>query len=462
MNLPLTTPLLLRSRQTTSLQGCTIGVGERPRFKPYTLRTLDRIPQIDRMSEDQRFAMRVVGEVFPFRVNNYVVDELIDWDRIPDDPIFQLTFPQPGMLEPEHFDRIANLLRRGASRAELSATIRDVHETLNPHPAGQMDDNVPRLDGRRVSGLQHKYRETVLFFPKQGQTCHAFCTYCFRWAQFIGQDDLRIASDAGDDLHRYLARHPEVSDLLVTGGDPMVMRTTLLERYLDPLTKPELGHVQNVRIGTKALAYWPQRFVTDDDADGVLRLFERLVAAGKHVAVMTHFSHVREMHTPMVQEAIRRIQSTGAVLRGQSPIVSHVNDDAVVWSDLWREQVRQGVVPYYMFIPRDTGSRRYFGISLERAWQVFRGAYTGVSGLGRTVRGPSMSAAPGKVEVLGVTEVGGRKAFALRMLQGRNPAWVGLPFFAKYDPDAMWLDELEPLEGGRFFFEQDRESPRQV
>lgn len=453
MNLPLTSPPLFRAPGTRGLDERTKGIVERPRFKAFTLRTLDRIPQVSRLSDDQRFAMRVVGEVFPFRVNAYVTDELIDWARVPDDPIFQLTFPQPGMLERDAFDRVADLLRRGACRAELNAAVREIHETLNPHPAGQLDDNVPRLDGRRLWGLQHKYRETVLFFPKQGQTCHAFCTYCFRWAQFIGQDELRIASDAGDDLIRYLTRHPEVSDLLVTGGDPMVMRTTLLQRFLEPLVKPELGHVQHVRIGTKALAYWPQRFVTDDDADDLLRLLERLVDAGKHVALMTHFSHVREMQTPMVQEAVRRLQATGAVLRGQSPVVSHVNDDASVWSEMWREQVRQGVVPYYMFIPRDTGSRRYFGVPLERAWRIFREAYAGVSGLGRTVRGPSMSAGPGKVEVLGVADVGDQRAFVLRMLQGRKPEWVDRPFFAKYDPNAMWLDELEPLTGDRFFFE---------
>lgn len=456
MNLPLTSPPLLRAPGTLGLDERSERLVERPRFKAYSLRTIDQIPQVARLPENQRFAMRVVGEVFPFRVNGYVVDELIDWARIPDDPIFQLTFPQPGMLEHGDFVRIAGLLRGGASRAELSAAVRAIHETLNPHPAGQLDDNVPQLDGQRLWGMQHKYRETVLFFPRQGQTCHAFCTYCFRWAQFIGQDALRIAADAENDLLRYLTRHPEVSDLLVTGGDPMVMRTAVLARFLEPLIQPELGHVQNIRIGTKSLAYWPQRFVTDDDADDLLRLLEKLVAAGKHVAIMTHFSHVHEMETPMVQEAIRRIHTTGAVLRGQSPIVSHVNDDAAAWSELWREQVRQGVVPYYMFMPRDTGSRRYFGVTLERAWRIFRDAYASVSGLGRTVRGPSMSAGPGKVEVLGVTEVAGQKVFVLRMLQGREPGWVDRPFFAKYDPDAMWLDDLVPLDGDGFFFEEDR------
>jgi hypothetical protein len=114
------------------------------------------------------------------------------------------------------------------------------------------------------------------------------------------------------------------------------------------------------------------------------------------------------------------------------------------------------MVPYYMFVERDTGARRYFEVPLARAWQVYRDAMQRVSGLARTARGPSMSAAPGKVEVQGVTEVGGERVFVLRFIQGRNPNWVQRPFFARFDPEATWLDQLRPAFGEeRFFFEQE-------
>ncbi|MGH7658129.1 MAG: lysine 2,3-aminomutase, partial [Gemmatimonadales bacterium] len=121
----------------------------------------------------------------------------------------------------------------------------------------------------------------------------------------------------------------------------------------------------------------------------------------------------------------------------------------------WKEQVKLGCIPYYMFVVRDTGAQHYFGVTLERAWHLFRDAYKRVSGIARTVRGPSMSAFPGKVQVLGVSEVAGERVFVLRMLQGRDPDWVLRPFFARYDPDAIWLDELEPaFDEERFFFEE--------
>ncbi|MCB1958510.1 MAG: lysine 2,3-aminomutase, partial [Rhodocyclaceae bacterium] len=164
-------------------------------FKVYTQRDLDKIPQIARLPEAIRFEMRVVSTVLPFRVNQYVIDELIDWSNIPADPIFQLTFPQRGMLAPEHFERMAALIRGGADKAEVERVANVIRHELNPHPADQMEMNMPRdADGRRLEGMQHKYRETVLFFPSQGQTCHSYCTFCFRWAQFIGDKELRIAA----------------------------------------------------------------------------------------------------------------------------------------------------------------------------------------------------------------------------------------------------------------------------
>jgi len=153
-----------------------LGEIEARSFKVFNERSLEKIPQLARLSEAQRFEMKVVASVLPFRVNEYVINELIDWDAVPDDPMFQLTFPQKGMLAPENYERMAELHRRGAEKAEITALAKELRDGLNPHPAGQMEMNLPRVDGEVVEGLQHKYRETVLFFPSQGQTCHSYCT----------------------------------------------------------------------------------------------------------------------------------------------------------------------------------------------------------------------------------------------------------------------------------------------
>jgi KamA family protein len=414
------------------------------RYAAITASTIERHPAWARLTGDQQLVLRVVSRVLPFRVNDYVLTALIDWDRVPDDPIFQLTFPQRGMLSGDQFAMVEHALK-ARDKDRLDAVVAGIRSELNPHPAGQRTMNVPMLDGEPVEGLQHKYPETVLYFPAAGQTCHAYCTFCFRWPQFVGDASQRFSSRHDDRLRDYLRAHHEVTDLLVTGGDPMVMGTAALERLIDPILRdPDLSHVSTIRFGTKSLAYWPARFTLDQDADGLLRLFERIVASGRALSIQAHASHPVELEPEIAREAIRRIRATGATIRMQSPCIRHVNDDPSVWATLWGTAVRLGCIPYYMFVERDTGARRYFELTLARCHEIFRTAYSSVSGLSRTVRGPSMSATPGKVHVLGRQQVFGLDVFVLEYLQCRRPELVRKPFLARFDPWATWFDQLRP------------------
>jgi KamA family protein len=424
------------------------------KFKANTRRDLPRIAEKLRFDADQVTDMLAVSAVLPFRVNDYVIENLIDPKSVPNDPIFQLTFPQRGMLEEKDFLHMRDLVAKGASETEIKLSADKIRGQLNPHPAGQMQLNVPLLDGEVVGGMQHKYQETVLFFPSQGQTCHAYCSYCFRWAQFVGDADLKFASREASQLVGYVRDNPQVSSVLITGGDPMVMKTAVLRRYIEPLLRANLPSLHSIRIGTKALAYWPYRFTEGEDADDFLRLIGEVKAAGKHFALMAHSSHSRELEPEVARKAVDRVLNAGAVIRCQAPLIRKVNDNANVWAQLWRQQVQLGMVPYYMFVERDTGAKAYFEVPLARAYKVFTEAYSQVAGLCRTVRGPSMSALPGKVLVDGITEVAGEKVFVLKFLQGRDPKWANRIFFAKYDPKATWMSDLQPAFGEeRFFFE---------
>jgi KamA family protein len=425
------------------------------RFRAYTAKHLDALIARAGLDASQRLAVQAVATVLPFRTNAYVVEQLIDWDAAPDDPVYRLVFPQADMLPEADIRTIAGLLASGAPEGEVRAAAHQVRMRLNPHPAGQLALNVPDLADGPLPGIQHKYPETVLVFPKQGQTCHAYCTYCFRWAQFVDEPDLKMATADVDRVVAYLRAHQEVTSVLITGGDPMIMGAPVLRRYVEPLLGAGLDHIESIRIGTKSLAYWPQRFVSDPDADDTLRLFEQVAESGRTLAFMSHFSHPRELEPGLVGEAVRRIRAAGAVIRTQAPLIRSINDNPVIWADMWRSQARMGMIPYYMFIERDTGPQDYFAVPLARACEVFQDAYRSVSGLCRTVRGPSMSATPGKVCVDGVVEVAGEKVFALHLIQARDPGLVGKPFFAQFDPGAVWLSDLEPAFASRFPFEPD-------
>jgi len=422
-------------------------------YKPYSLHNFRQIPQMKFLTEKQKFEIEVVGTVLPFKTDNYVVDELINWNNFEKDPFFILNFPQKDMLDEASFNNIASLLKGNASRKLIQEEVKKERLKLNPNPAGQ-ESNVPVFEGEKLTGIQHKYREIMLFFPSQGQTCHAYCTFCFRWPQFA-LNDFKFAMKEVDTMVRYLKANPKITDVLFTGGDPAIMKTRFFEEYFNALLDADIPNLKNIRIGTKALTYWPYRFTTDEDADDLIRLFEKVKKRGINIALMAHLNHPGELKTTAVKEAVNRLIAAGVQIRSQSPILRNINDCADIWAENWKEQVNLGIIPYYMFVARDTGAQEYFAVSLSRAWQIYRNAYNQVSGICRTVKGPSMSCEPGKINVVGTSEIKGEKVFVLNFLQGRDASWVGKPFFAKYDPDAIWIDDLEPAFGeSSFFFEE--------
>lgn len=334
------------------------------KFKPYTRQSIVQARQWPWLSAEQQEAVHVVSHVLPFRTNAYVMDHLIDWNNIPDDPIYRLTFPHRDMLPAHEYAALRELVLYKKDAAATARLVYDIRMRMNPHPAGQMTHNVPRVNDAPLRGLQHKYKETVLFFPSAGQTCHAYCTFCFRWPQFVGMDDMKFDARETTELVTYLQAHPDVTDVLITGGDPLIMNTKSLAEFIEPLLA--IPHIHNIRLGTKSVAYWPQRFVSDRDADDLLRLFERVVKAGKNLAIMGHYSHAVELRGEIAQQAVKRIVSTGATLRMQGPLIRHINEDPKSWAELWTTGVRLGAIPYYMFVERDTGPSAYF----RRRWRA--------------------------------------------------------------------------------------------
>jgi len=353
------------------------------------------------------------------------------------------------MLKEENYQKLLSVLD---NKEELQKEVFNIRMSLNPHPAGQKE-NVPEINGKKLEGSQHKYKETILFFPKQGQTCHAYCSFCFRWPQFTGISELKFASKEVEVLIEYIKANPTITDILFTGGDPLVMSSKLLRSYIEPILKAKIPHLKNIRFGSKVLGFWPYRFVSDSDAQDLLDLFKEIVDNGYHLAFMAHFNHYRELEGEVLEKAVENIRSTGAIIRTQAPVLRHINASSEVWEKMWKRQVALGMIPYYMFIARDTGAKHYFEVPLYEAWKIYKGAISKVSGLARTVRGPSMSATPGKVGVVGVSEINGEKVFVLNMLQAKKPELVDIPFFAKFDEKATWIDELKPAFADKFIFE---------
>jgi len=425
------------------------------RYKAYHSGNFKELRQVrEKLTPEQIRDIEIVSKVLPFRTNNFVVNQLIDWDNPLDDPFFILNFPQKEMISERHYNIVYDALNSNISEAEFKQKIRSILYELNPHPAGQLEKNIPEMDGIKLNGLQHKYKETLLIFPRQGQTCHAYCTFCFRWPQFVGDNSLKIETDNIDMVVRYLQNHPEITNILFTGGDPLIMKTKVLASYIDKILELKLPNLTSIRIGTKALSYWPFRFLTDSDSDDLLRLFEKIIRSGYHLSIMAHFNHYIELRNDYVIKAIKRVQSTGAIIRTQSPILNHINAESEIWEIMLKEQTKLKLIPYYMFIPRDTGANEYFRVPLVKAWVIYKDAIKNVSGLSRTIRGPVMSSHFGKILFLGVSEIYNKLVSVFTMIQGRNEDWVNKPFFAEYNENAGWIDEIKPAFGEEKFFFQ--------
>jgi L-lysine 2,3-aminomutase len=258
----------------------------------------------------------------------------------------------------------------------------------------------------------------------------------------IGGD---FCAGPSETIAAYLSSNPEVSDVILTGGDPLIMSAEVLKRYVDPLLA--VDSLNNVRISTRSLTWWPYRFTNEEDSDELLRFFEKIVETGRSLTIMAHVCHARELSTAVVENAIRRIRSTGAVIRCQSPMLNHVNANAQALVDLWSKEVSLGLIPYYLFGEDGAGPDTYFKLPLVDVLDIFQQAQSQTTGLARTVRGPVYNYGNNKVLLDGVSEIGGERIFVLKYVQAHQQENTGRIFFAKYDNAATRFSELRLING---------------
>ncbi|HOI86930.1 MAG TPA: hypothetical protein PLV51_03620, partial [Lentimicrobium sp.] len=193
-------------------------------------------------------------KVYRFMATRHVLNA-IDWDNFNKDSIFQLVFPQPGMIRRD----VAKAYLSAESDEEKQKIVKDYIKETNPHD-GKQQLNKPAFindEGELeiVEGSQHKYPQCQLIFDVQTQNCFAFCNYCFRHAQVRGDEDMFLQRDI-EQIHQYLKRHPEVTDVLITGGDGGYISADRFEAYVRPVIEdPALGHIKTIRLGTRVLTF---------------------------------------------------------------------------------------------------------------------------------------------------------------------------------------------------------------
>ncbi len=295
-------------------------------------------------------------------------------------------------------------------------------------PSGSYDTS-GELENVKVGGLQHKYSQTALVLATN--RCPVYCRFCFR-KRLVGLPSREIARRF-DRVVEYVRSHTHITNVLVSGGDPLVLPTSLLEGFLMDLAR--VDHLGYVRIGTRTPATFPMRILQDPS---LLEAFRRFMASGKRLYVVTHFNHPREF-TPQAREAVNLLLDAGVVVNNQAVLLKGVNNHPSTLVQLMGGLVEWGIVPYYLFQCRPVKRvKRAFQVELEEGYWIVEEAKRHLDGLAKRFR-YVMSHRTGKVEIVGIHG----DYIYLKYHQAADPYNSGLFFRRRLRPGAGWLDDLE-------------------
>jgi lysine 2,3-aminomutase len=351
------------------------------------------IGKIEQLTEAEREKLKLITNKFVFRVNDYYLN-LIDWSD-PNDPIRKLVIPSEGEL---------------AEYGRWDASDEDTNYV--------------------VPGCQHKYDSTALLIVSE--VCGAYCRYCFRKRLF--RNDVKEATTDVEPGLKYIASQPQISNVLLTGGDSLILATPKLGAILARLR--EIEHVQIIRLGSKIPVFNPMRIYEDE---ALLETLKTYSTPEKRIYVMAHINHPREI-TPEAVRGFEALHNAGVIIVNQTPILRGINDDPKVLGRLLDKLSWAGVTPYYFFVNRPVAGNRDFVLPLERVYRLVEEAKALTSGLGKRVR-LSMSHTSGKIEILAIEN---GKAY-LKYHQSREGEY-GKFMTLDCPPDAAWFDDLPGSE----------------
>ena len=358
------------------------------------IKYITKLELVENLTDKEKKDLKQVTEKFAFRTNDYY-NSLINWDD-PEDPIRRIVIPTLEELE----------------------------------VWGKLDaSNESKYT--KVHGLEHKYPDTALLLVTD--VCGIYCRFCFRKRLFMNDND-EVARDVSEGLE-YIRNHHEINNVLLTGGDPLVLATFKLEKTLKALA--EIPHVRIVRIGSKMLAVNPFRIIDDPS---LLELFEWFnTETGKKLYLMNHFNHPREL-TKEARKAVEIVHKTGTTLTNQTPILKGINDNEEALKELLEELSFMGVPPYYVFQCRPTAGNKTYSTKIEETIDLVESVRSKVSGLAARVR-YVMSHETGKIEILGKSS----DLIFFRYHRAADPENAGKFMIYKRNPDAHWFDDYKDL-----------------
>ena len=352
-----------------------------------------KIEHLDRLSEQEIADLQKVTDKFSFRCSDYYLS-LIDWDD-PNDPIRRIVIPN----------------------------VQELDEWGRLDPSDEEAYTV-------IPGLEHKYHSTALFLVSN--VCDGICRYCFRKRVFIDSKSTRLRDIPA--AIQYVRQHSEITNVLLTGGDPLVLKTSELANIIRQLRT--IDHVEIIRIGTKMPAFNPYRILDDPTLSEMIETYS---TGHKKIYMMTHFVHPRELTEPAVK-AIHLMQKAGAMIANQTPLIRGLNDDPQILAELLGKLSYIGAVPYYVFQCRPALGNKAYTVPIEEGYQIVERAKALVSGLAKRVRFV-MSHSAGKIEIAAIT----KNRVYFKFHRAADDEDSGRFLVLKRNPRAYWLDDYDEV-----------------
>jgi KamA family protein len=362
------------------------------------IRYIRELTDVARMYPLDMKSLEAVTARFPFMANTYCLS-LIDWSD-PEDPIRRLVIPSMEEIDNGWGDMDASC---------------ESHYQVTP-------------------GLQHKYHDTAVMLVTD--SCFGYCRYCFRKRLFTKYRENEILKDTSIAV-RYIKNHSEINNVLVSGGDPLMLSTASLRKIITALR--EIKHVDIIRVGTNAAAFNPYRIIDDPELPAMISEFS---TTEKRIYFMLHFSHINEI-TPAAIKAVNILLKSGAILCNQTPLLRGVNDDPRLLAELFKKLASIGVAPYYVFQVRPTVGNRPYALPLVESYQIFEESQKYIAGTAKRARFV-MSHSSGKIEVIGLDD----SHIYLRYHRSPDPEENGALIVARRNDDGYWLEDFQIVSTG--------------
>lgn len=261
---------------------------------------------------------------------------LIDFAN-PEDPLFLMSVPQ---------------------ERELNVTPEDLVDPIGDETKSP------------VPFLTHRYRDRALIYATF--SCSHYCRFCFRRFK-TGAATPGPSSKDADIIISYLLAHPEIDEVILTGGDPLTLLDAQIEDWMKRLRA--VPNISRIRFHTRVPVNLPSRIT-----DGLVSIFQTFQDATHPIFIVTHFNHPREIAAENI-EAISKLVNAGVVVRNQSVLLRGVNDDAATLSNLFKTLTNIRVVPYYLHQLDLARGTNHFRVPIDRGIALMRALQGNVSGI---------------------------------------------------------------------------------